>query len=140
MKVMVAIADARRAAGEYRRALDIEYAVRTELATNHAPQRPRMSARDSTRSRESMAVQDGGTGSTLAAEQEELRRRSRSTTPHHHPRQCGAAEYRFQHRSTRSHALTPVATVHAVTTATKGRRTHVRPQIGGALPTLPCRV
>lgn len=33
MKAMEAIADAHRAAGEYRRALDIEYAVRTELAT-----------------------------------------------------------------------------------------------------------
>ncbi|MBC2644316.1 MULTISPECIES: relaxase/mobilization nuclease domain-containing protein [unclassified Rhodococcus (in: high G+C Gram-positive bacteria)] len=71
MKAMEAIADAHRAAGELHRALDIEYAVRNELATIHAAQQPRIPVPDTARTE---ATQKHATTSTLTPEQEELRR------------------------------------------------------------------
>lgn len=72
MKAMEAIADAHRASGELHRALDIEYSVRTELATIHAPQQPRQSVPDS--ARDKVTEHGRTTTSTLTPEQEELRR------------------------------------------------------------------
>ena len=73
MKAMEAIADAHRASGELHRALDIEYAVRSELATIYASQ-PGLSTPVSARDEVSMEQARTAT-LTLTPEQEELRRR-----------------------------------------------------------------